>query len=173
MFKKKNDIHSVSAGRTQYFANRTQHSNVIGPWWSCTLKGRSTKTNIEGQMYSVIFTMDDLEFDVVEYELAKDEIPAPEELVKLGTRIISKRSKKYLPYSINEENERINLFSDRDNAFFPGIIARNIDQDEYCIFFDDGVVQYVMRSDIRLVLGNDTYKHGKLQSSLERENIFQ
>lgn len=113
--------------------------------------------------------MDDLEVDVAEYDLAKDEIPAFEELDKLGTRVIAKRRKEFLPYTLNERNERVNLFSDRDNAFFPGIIARDFGNDEYCIFFDDGVVCYVIRSNIRLVLGNDTHKHGKSTFSLSSQ----
>lgn len=51
------------------------------------------------------------------------------------------------------------MFSNQEHEFYPGIIAREF-QDEYCVFFDDGIVQWMARNKIRCVDGNDEYNHG-------------
>lgn len=75
------------------------------------------------------------------------------------------RNSRNLPYTKNDRNEKVPLIASGEGQFYPGIIARAFD-DRYCVFFDDGVVQFVQREQIRRVEGNSQYDHGNLQFTL-------
>lgn len=106
----------------------------------------------------VRFICDDTKRQKARHEIACGSIPTHSELT-IFTRVIATRNQKYLPYKI-DKNKSIALIFDQPGEFYPGIIAA-IDCLDYCIFFDDGVVQFVKRNQIRIVEGQFEPCRGK------------
>lgn len=148
------------SGYSPFYAKRTKHNNVIGPWQPCDLVRRVNNQNENGDRFVIKFDADGKELEVPDYEMASGIEPEPDDLKKIGTRVIANRRTADLPYIIDARNEKINLFSNQEHEFYPGIIARE-GNNEYCVFFDDGIVQWVVRNKIRHVEGTDEYNHGK------------
>lgn len=141
----------IETGQRQpipFFAKRVRHNNVIAPWQPCT------KLNSDGKKCMVKYSSDGKEKEIATFDIASNSIPLHVDIKKLGTRVIAKRSQTYLPHAI-KDNKRIYLIDSREKEFYPGIIAREYGEaDEYCVFFDDGVVQMVKRENIRRVEDN-------------------
>lgn len=95
---------------------------------------------------------------VASYELARNVIPNHDDL-SLGTRIIARRLNDNLPYTLDENRKKVMLYANGEHEFYPGILVR-FDRDRYLVFFDDGIIQYVLKECMRRVEGNDRYNHG-------------
>lgn len=141
-----------------YFAKRSKRDNVVGSWMRCKVLKRVENIGSH-KVYVVEFSNDRTKKDVASYELAKHVVPTDNELKK-GTRVIAARRNEELPYKLNEIGGKIELYSSTPYEFYPGILAMFHTDGRYLVFFDDGMVQYVPKSNIRRVLGNDAHNHG-------------
>lgn len=148
-----------------FYAKRVRHNNVIGPWKPCIkLKSDERKCKIR-------YIDDDKVKEIWKSDIASDDIPSHEDIEKLGTRIIAKHRKAYLPYTLDTNKKRVNLIGSRNHEFYSGIIARAYDDNKYCVFFDDGVVQMVERQHIRRVEEN-TFERGMCVSSFSYVHLL-
>ena len=141
-----------------YFAKRSKRDNVVGSWKPCKVLKKVENIG-NNKVYVVEFFNDRTKKDVASYELAKHMVPTDSELEK-GTRVIALRRTEKLPYKLNEIGVKIELYSSDPREFYPGILAAFHTDGRYLVFFDDGMVQYVPKSHICRVLGNDAYNHG-------------
>lgn len=152
-----------TAGQSSpFYAKRARHNNIIAPWQPCiklkTTEESSEESNTDKKCM-IRFVADGKEKKIFTFDIASNNVPSHDDIKKVGTRIIAKHRKPYLPYTMNQD-KRINLIASRNDEFYPGIIAREYSaEDKYCIFFDDGVVQMVKRQYIRCVEDN-TIDHG-------------
>lgn len=130
-----------------------RHNNIIAPWQPCI------KLNSDDDKCTIRYVADGKEKVISTFDIASNNIPLHDDLKTIGTRVIAKHRKPYLPYAMNQ-GKRINLIASQNDEFYPGIIAREFSADDkYCVFFDDGVVQMVDRQHIRCVEDN-TIDHG-------------
>lgn len=131
---------------------------MVGPWKQCKVLKRLEDIG-NNKFYVVEFCNDRTRRDVASYELAENVVPTDDELER-GTRAIATRRTEELPYKQNARGHKIELYSSNPNEFYPGIVAARHADGRYLVFFDDGMVQYVSKSHIRRVLGNDSHNHG-------------
>lgn len=137
-----------------------RHNNIIAPWQPCE------KLNSDGKKCTIRYVSDGKMKEMGTFDIAINAVPLHDDIKALGTRVIARHRKPYLPYEIRE-NKRITLIASRNDEFYPGIIARDYSPDDkYCVFFDDGVVQIVEREHIRRVEDN-TFDHGALSLNSE------
>lgn len=160
------DGNTITAAN-QFFAKRTEHDNVLGPWQPCFLEGEVE--NIDDYSHVVRFCSDNRKKLVASYELADASKPEHSEL-KRGIRVIAKRCGKKLPYQLDAFGQRIRLYSNSDSDFYPGIVFGSYSQ--HLVFFDDGMVQYVPIEHIRRVLEPDGCKHGAYHIYSLQNNLF-
>lgn len=99
----------------------------------------------------------DKQKDVAEYELASAMIPTNS--LPTGTRVIARRQTDDLPYRL-VNGEKVLLYDNNDDDFYPGIVA-NYSNTQYIVFFDDGIVQLVPHTKIRRVEGDHQWHYGK------------
>lgn len=136
-----------------FYAKRVQHNNIIAAWRPCT------KLNSNGKTCTVQFASDGKQKEIEEFEIASNVVPSHDDIKKLGTRVIARNRKPFLPYEMKED-VKSTLMASQNDEFYPGIIAREFSADgKYCVFFDDGIVQVVEREHIRRVEDN-TFDHG-------------
>lgn len=97
-----------------------------------------------------------------EYCIAKYEISDSNEVFGAKWRVIAQRNGELFPYT-KDPNNTYFLYKNDNTAFFAGIIGdskyKKNNVWHYLIFFDDGFVQYVDHSRIRLVFTNTSYKY--------------
>lgn len=148
-----------------YLAKRSKRDNVVGSWKPCKILKRVENIGNK-EVYVVEFASDRTRRDVASYELAKHVVPADSELEK-GTRVVARRTEE-LPYKWSEIGVKIELYPNDPREFYPGILAAFNTDGRYLVFFDDGMVQYVPKSHIRRVLGNDAQNHGAYDLELIR-----
>lgn len=94
---------------------------------------------------------------IPDYNMAYGYPPNPHERLPNGLRIIARRKQKDFPTGYSERGLEY-LFRNDDSAFYAGILSCEWKESNgrysYLIFFDDGIVQYVKNSNIRVVFGN-------------------
>lgn len=97
-----------------------------------------------------------------EYCIAKYEISDPNEVFNAKWRVIAQRSSELFPYT-RDQDKTYFLYTNDNTAFFAGIISDSKYKKDnvwhYLIFFDDGFIQYVEHSRIRLVFTKSSYKY--------------
>lgn len=136
-----------------FYAKRVRHNNIIAPWQRCI------KSDSDGEKCTIKYVADGKRKRLSPYEIAKSVVPLHDEIRTIGTRVIARNRKPYLPCEI-DKNKEVTLISSQNDDFYPGIIARDYSADDkYCVFFDDGVVGIIERQHIRCVEEN-TFEHG-------------
>lgn len=94
---------------------------------------------------------------IPDYNMAYGDPPNPHERLPNGLRIIARRKQQHFPIGYSECGPAYLLRND-DSAFYAGILScegrESNGRYSYLIFFDDGIVQYVKNSNIRVVFGN-------------------
>lgn len=109
-----------------------RHNNIIAPWQPCD------KLNSDEKKCTIRYAADGKEKVISTFDIARNIIPLQDDIKTIGTRVIAKHRKPYLPYVMNQ-SKRINLIASRNDEFYPGIIAREYSADDkYCgiiVFF--------------------------------------